>query len=267
MYFIFISRVGVIEIYNEKLTDLLKPENTNNAVDVRIGRDGSVVPYGLTEVKVTNSSELTDTVKLAHAQRKTRETLMNDQSSRSHTVLRVSIEVANLSSVPTEDGEPSDAPSSALTTSVLHFVDLAGSEKQSQTGSEGDGLKEAGHINKSLSTLSMVINQLSKGTQPLEQSEQAVHRNTPWTEPRKGTMAPRITQQTNNQPINQTNKPLPPANQANKPLPPANQTNHISFRNSKLTRLLESTLRGEAYITMICNVTIANLSETRSTLK
>lgn len=217
----------------------MKPDNT---IDVRTGKDGSVVPSGLHEIKVTNSSELLDIVQLAHGQRKTRETLMNDQSSRSHTVLRVSIEVANLSNASTEDGEPSDAPSSALTTSVLHFVDLAGSEKQSQTGSEGDGLKEAGHINKSLSTLSMVINQLSKETQPPEQSEQAVFRNAACTGPRKTPYPPRISQ-------------------------PTNQTTHVSFRNSKLTRLLESTLRGEAYITLICNVTIANLVETKSTLK
>lgn len=78
-------------------------------------------------------------------------TLMNEESSRSHSVYTMTIE----SKCP-KDGVLK------ITTSKFHFVDLAGSERQKQTCSTGDRLKEAGNINKSLLVLGSVINSLSE---------------------------------------------------------------------------------------------------------
>jgi hypothetical protein len=78
------------------------------------------------------------------------ETMMNRESSRSHSIFTVSLAIK------------SDAQGRKfLKTPKLHFVDLAGSERQKMTMATGDRLKEAGNINKSLTTLGMVINALA----------------------------------------------------------------------------------------------------------
>jgi hypothetical protein len=91
------------------------------------------------------------------AQRQVGETMLNDNSSRSHQIIRLSVE-----SCPSiEDGCVTGAGgSSHVLMSVLNFVDLAGSERASQTLAEGARLKEGGHINRSLLTLGTVIRKL-----------------------------------------------------------------------------------------------------------
>ena len=79
---------------------------------------------------------------------------MNDRSSRSHTVFRVVIE---------SRASGSGAEESGVRVAHLNLVDLAGSERVSNTGAEGQRLKEGGHINKSLLTLGTVIGKLSEG--------------------------------------------------------------------------------------------------------
>lgn len=218
--------MGVIEIYNEELNDLI---DRTNPVNLR-EKNGQVYPAGLKEVTVEDSQRLIAIAEKAQRQRKTAETAMNTGSSRSHTVLRVMIEMSTLPQSSDVDDFVSleNAP---VTTSVLHFVDLAGSEKQSQTGADGIRLVEASNINKSLSTLSLVINQLSSIYSDL--NDGGVQKNAS-TDPRK---------------------------------PIVRRFPFVSFRDSKLTRLLSSTLSGEAFITLICNVTIANEAETKSTLQ
>ena len=76
---------------------------------------------------------------------------MNERSSRSHTIFRMTIE------------SKSDDELGAVKVSVLNLVDLAGSERVGHTGAEGIRLKEGGHINKSLLTLGSVIGKLSDG--------------------------------------------------------------------------------------------------------
>ena len=78
------------------------------------------------------------------------ETLMNRESSRSHAIFTL-----NIQSKHTGNG------STTIKTSKLHFVDLAGSERQKASACVGERLKEASNINKSLTTLGMVINSLS----------------------------------------------------------------------------------------------------------
>ena len=76
--------------------------------------------------------------------------MMNRESSRSHSIFTVSLAIKS-----EVDGKK------VLKTPKLHFVDLAGSERQKMTNATGDRLKEAGNINKSLTTLGMVINALA----------------------------------------------------------------------------------------------------------
>lgn len=82
---------------------------------------------------------------------------MNDRSSRSHTVFRVVVE--------SREKQEGDAESieGAVRVAHLNLVDLAGSERVSNTGAEGQRLKEGAHINKSLLTLGIVIAKLSEG--------------------------------------------------------------------------------------------------------
>lgn len=84
-----------------------------------------------------------------------RETNMNKNSSRSHTILTAEVTLKASNS----NGEI------VFTTSKINFVDLAGSEKQKQTGATGESLKEASTINKSLTQLSLVIGKLSEESQ------------------------------------------------------------------------------------------------------
>ena len=95
--------------------------------------------------------------------RATAPTLMNAESSRSHSILLVKVNQKQLMS---DDGSPTPGPSGnvgAKKTSRMYLVDLAGSEKVGKTGATGERLKEAQNINRSLTTFGMVINALSEG--------------------------------------------------------------------------------------------------------
>jgi len=86
-------------------------------------------------------------------------TNMNAQSSRSHTVFRVTIE----SRANTNDDDDEEDDVSAVLVAQLNLVDLAGSERVGKTGASGDRLNEAANINKSLLSLGNVIGKLSDG--------------------------------------------------------------------------------------------------------
>lgn len=90
------------------------------------------------------------------ANRRIGETLMNERSSRSHTVITVNVERRSAASA---------AHAPAVLRSRLHLVDLAGSERQKTSGAAGERLKEASAINKSLSALGLVIMNLVKKQQ------------------------------------------------------------------------------------------------------
>ncbi|CAL8149245.1 unnamed protein product [Orchesella dallaii] len=241
----YIIKVGLIEIYNEKVTDLL---NSYNPIELQ-ERDGSVVPYGLEELTVFDIDDWKKVTERVQRERKIGETRMNKESSRSHTILRVTIESFDLTSTsnsqtfePTEaQGENSEQEQSPpLTTAVLHFVDLAGSEKQSQTGAEGERFREQVNINKSLSALSHVIQQLSEKASVSEFEG-------------KGSSSSSNDHSLAKAMVNSMVRTAP-------------RSRFINYRDSKLTRLLQSSLSGNAYISMVCNVTIASFEDTKSTL-
>ena len=146
-----------LELYNEEITDLLSKEditNPNERKRLQLMEDqkGQVLVRGLEEVTVTNSDEIFKVLEDGTARRKTAETMLNKQSSRSHSVFSITIHIKE----PTVDGEE------LIKCGKLNLVDLAGSENISRSGSnqKDSRTREAGEINKSLLTLGRVITAL-----------------------------------------------------------------------------------------------------------
>ncbi|XP_059637196.1 kinesin-like protein KIN-7E [Cornus florida] len=195
----FVLKFSALEIYNESVRDLLSTDST----PLRLLDDperGTVVEK-LTEETLEDWSHLKELLSICEAQRQIGETSLNEMSSRSHQILRLTVDSSAHELLGAEN-------SSTLTASV-NFVDLAGSERASQASSAGMRLKEGCHINRSLLTLGTVIRKLSKG------------RNA-----------------------------------------------HIPYRDSKLTRILQNSLGGNARTAIICTMSPArsHVEQSRNTL-
>ncbi|KAF6160548.1 hypothetical protein GIB67_019488 [Kingdonia uniflora] len=195
----FVLKFSAMEIYNEAVRDLLSADGT----PLRLLDDperGTVVDR-LIEETVIDQDHLHELLSLCATQRQIGETCLNENSSRSHQILRLTIESSTREYLGKDN-------SSTLTASV-DFVDLAGSERASQALSAGTRLKEGCHINRSLLTLGTVIRKLSKG-----------------------------------------------------------KTGHVPYRDSKLTRILQSSLGGNARTAIICTISPArgHVEQTRNTL-
>ncbi|KAG0605936.1 hypothetical protein M758_9G099600 [Ceratodon purpureus] len=140
----YICKCSFLEIFNEQITDLLEPTSTN--LQVREGGKKGVYVENLSEVAVGSVQDVVHLLLLGAANRKVAATNMNRESSRSHSVFTCTIE--------------SKWEFNSMTNirfGRLNLVDLAGSERQKTSGAEGERLKEAANINKSLSTLGLVI--------------------------------------------------------------------------------------------------------------
>ncbi|KAJ3162485.1 hypothetical protein HDU86_004967 [Geranomyces michiganensis] len=144
----FTVRVSFMEIYMEKIRDLLNPANDNLPIHEEKSR--GVYVKGLLEVFVGSIAEVYDAMRRGQSSRMVAQTNMNAESSRSHSIFVLTITQKNL-----EDGSQK--------VGKLSLVDLAGSEKVGKTGASGQTLEEAKKINKSLSALGMVINALTDG--------------------------------------------------------------------------------------------------------
>ncbi|KAG2454753.1 hypothetical protein HYH02_000588 [Chlamydomonas schloesseri] len=140
---------SVLEIYNEQIYDLLMSgKQDGDKLDVKQGPEGMYVP-GLKLEEVKDMGEVTAMIDRGKSNRSTYATNMNEHSSRSHLVLSVYITAVSKQNGTTLKGK-------------LHLIDLAGSERLSRTGAQGDRLKEAQAINKSLSALGDVIQALQQ---------------------------------------------------------------------------------------------------------
>jgi len=146
----FLVRMSMVEIYNEKIRDLLDPSKDN--LKIHEDKVRGVFIGDVTEVSVQSEEEIFETIHIGHSNRAVSATNMNEQSSRSHLLLVLSVEQRNTYDQSSKKGK-------------LHLVDLAGSEKVGKTGASGARLDEAKNINKSLSALGNVINALTDGRQ------------------------------------------------------------------------------------------------------
>jgi kinesin family member 5 len=144
-------RVSYLEIYMEKIRDLLHPMNDN--LPIHEEKNRGIYIKGLTEVYVSSVTEVFQVMEAGGENRKVAATNMNEESSRSHSLFLITIQQKNVETQSTKTGS-------------LFLVDLAGSEKVGKTGASGQTLEEAKKINKSLSALGMVINALTDPKKP-----------------------------------------------------------------------------------------------------
>ncbi|GAA0157495.1 hypothetical protein LIER_14750 [Lithospermum erythrorhizon] len=195
----FKLKFAAMEIYNECVRDLLSSDQT--PLRILDDKERGIVVDKLTEVTLKDWSHLKELLSLCDAQRQIAETSLNEMSSRSHQILRLTV----VNSARKVLG----SNNSRTLAATVNFVDLAGSERSSQTLSPGVHLKEGCHINSSLLTLGSVIRRLSKGK----------HR-------------------------------------------------HIPYRDSKLTRILQNSLGGNARTAIICTLSPAHshVEQSRNTL-
>ncbi|KAI0233866.1 hypothetical protein L0F63_001645 [Massospora cicadina] len=141
--------VSYMEIYMERIRDLLNPRNDNLSIHEEKNR--GIYVKGLLEVYVSSIEEVYQVMRQGSSSRAVAHTNMNAESSRSHSIFVITIHQKNLL-----DG-------GSLKRGKLYLVDLAGSEKVGKTGASGQTLEEAKKINRSLSSLGMVINALTDG--------------------------------------------------------------------------------------------------------
>eukprot|EP01138_Halocafeteria_seosinensis_P014292 gb/GECG01014592.1/.p1 GENE.gb/GECG01014592.1/~~gb/GECG01014592.1/.p1 ORF type:complete len:994 (+),score=180.45 gb/GECG01014592.1/:1-2982(+) len=226
----FLVRASYLQIYNEVISDLLKPERTN--LSIREDKKKGVFVEGLSEWVVRSPAEIYGLMERGGTVRATGSTKMNHMSSRSHAVFIIIAEQSETTYVDDQGRELSSEEFQALVKSrpqgdamrqletnvrqcfkvgKLNLVDLAGSERVRLTGATGQRLEESKKINQSLSALGNVIAALTdtRGRQ------------------------------------------------------------HIPYRDSKLTRILEDSLGGNCKTTMMAMISPAleAFVESLSTLK
>ena len=160
--FSFKLKVGMLEIYNDEIYDLLATSGASvqekkeeamraggkSSLEIRRDKDGRVEVPNLTKEAVMNINEVMLLLKRGNSNRATAATDMNEHSSRSHMVLSVDVE--------------SGLGQSSMNKGTLYLVDLAGSERVRKSNVEGENLKEAGFINKSLAALGNVMEALDR---------------------------------------------------------------------------------------------------------
>ncbi|KAK6355502.1 Kinesin heavy chain [Orbilia brochopaga] len=188
-------RVSYMEIYMEKIRDLLAPQNDN--LPIHEEKNRGIYVKGLLEIYVSSVQEVYEVMRRGGNSRAVSATNMNQESSRSHSIFVITVTQKNVETGSAKSGQ-------------LFLVDLAGSEKVGKTGASGQTLEEAKKINKSLSALGNVINSLTDG-----------------------------------------------------------KSQHIPYRDSKLTRILQESLGGNSRTTLIicCSPSSYNDAETLSTLR
>ncbi|XP_014864771.1 PREDICTED: kinesin-like protein KIF1B isoform X18 [Poecilia mexicana] len=144
--------VSYMEIYCERVRDLLNPKNKGN---LRVREHPLLGPYveDLSKLAVTSYTDIADLMDAGNKARTVAATNMNETSSRSHAVFTI---------VFTQKKHDSETDLTTEKVSKISLVDLAGSERADSTGAKGTRLKEGANINKSLTTLGKVISALAE---------------------------------------------------------------------------------------------------------
>ncbi|XP_037749777.1 kinesin-like protein KIF13B isoform X2 [Chelonia mydas] len=148
----FKVEVSYLEIYNEKVRDLLDPKGSRQSLKVR--EHNVFGPYvdGLSKLAVASYKDIESLMSEGNKSRTVAATNMNEESSRSHAVFKI---------ILTHTLYDVQSGTSGEKVGKLSMVDLAGSERATKTGAAGDRLKEGSNINKSLTTLGLVISALA----------------------------------------------------------------------------------------------------------
>ncbi|XP_073534921.1 kinesin-like protein KIF13A isoform X5 [Phyllobates terribilis] len=148
----FKVEVSYMEIYNEKVRDLLDPKGSRQSLKVREHKVLGPYVDGLSQLAVTTFEDIESLMSEGNKSRTVAATNMNEESSRSHAVFNI---------ILTQTLFDHQSGNSGERVSKVSLVDLAGSERVSKTGAAGERLKEGSNINKSLTTLGLVISSLA----------------------------------------------------------------------------------------------------------
>lgn len=157
--------LSYLQVYCEKIQDLLCPENGENLA-IREDTGGSVHVAGLTAARVASLQDCLQLMQLGNRNRKVAFTALNAKSSRSHAVLTLNVVKRSRGldcSKPSDPNEEANAMARRVRIGRLYLVDLAGSERLKKSGSTGQRASEAKHINLSLTTLGKCINARATG--------------------------------------------------------------------------------------------------------
>uniref|UniRef100_A0A672SJQ3 Kinesin family member 13B n=1 Tax=Sinocyclocheilus grahami TaxID=75366 RepID=A0A672SJQ3_SINGR len=149
----FTVEVSYMEIYNEKVRDLLDPKGSRQALRVREHKVLGPYVDGLSRLAVESYKDIESLMSEGNKSRTVAATNMNEESSRSHAVFNI---------ILTHTLKDLQSGTSGEKVSKLSLVDLAGSERAAKTGAAGERLKEGSNINKSLTTLGLVISALAE---------------------------------------------------------------------------------------------------------
>ncbi|GLC55847.1 Kinesin-like protein fla10 [Pleodorina starrii] len=164
----FLVRSSYLEIYNEEVRDLLGKDHSKK-MELKESPDRGVYVKDLSQFVCKNYEEMNKVLKAGKDNRQVGATLMNQDSSRSHSIFTITIEC--IEKLEGAGGAAPAAPKPAakggdsnhVRVGKLNLVDLAGSERQDKTGATGDRLKEGIKINLSLTALGNVISALVDG--------------------------------------------------------------------------------------------------------
>ncbi|DAZ94548.1 TPA: hypothetical protein N0F65_002200, partial [Lagenidium giganteum] len=143
-------KVSFLQLYNEELKDLLAPDANKKLRLMEDVKRGGIYCQNLLEVTTTTASHVFQLLETGVKNRITSETLMNENSSRSHSIFTIRI----------HSKESNTAGEDLLKIGQLNLVDLAGSECVGRSGARNIRAREAGNINQSLLTLGRVITAL-----------------------------------------------------------------------------------------------------------
>lgn len=152
-------KCSFLEIYKEEIQDLLTP-NSSLKLKIRESPAKGVWVEGLSQTSVISAQDVMECIRLGEKSRKIASTLMNQISSRSHSLFILTL-VQKLQDGTTKSGS-------------LNLVDLAGSERVNKTGATGETLEEAKKINHSLSALGncmMALTKAKRGHVPYRDSK------------------------------------------------------------------------------------------------
>ncbi|KAF1747585.1 hypothetical protein GCK72_024050 [Caenorhabditis remanei] len=149
----FKIEVSYMEIYNERVRDLLDPKKSSKALKVREHKILGPMVDGLSILAVNSFEQISNLLEEGNKSRTVAATNMNAESSRSHAVFSL---------IVTQTLHDLENGFSGEKVAKISLVDLAGSERAGKTGAVGKRLEEGGNINKSLTTLGMVISALAE---------------------------------------------------------------------------------------------------------
>lgn len=224
----FLLRVSYLEIYNEKIHDLLSASANGAGAavpqqeEIKLREDSKRGVYAtpLKEEIVQSPTQLLRVIARGDHARRTSSTQFNSRSSRSHAVVQIVVESRERVPAGSSQDKRSGIAPGGVRVSTLSLIDLAGSERAAD---DKERRTEGAHINKSLLTLGNIISKLSE------------------SKDKQG---------------NPTDK----------------DGRHLPYRDSKLTRLLQSALSGGSLVSILCTVQMvssvnANTGETLNTLK